>query len=317
MHSLPQPELSVVLVAGSQRGRAQLVLDAVSAQTARERIEVIVVDLAPTNLPRLEVAPALRHHYASRPDITGWGAARAAAVRLAAGTAIAFIEDHCFPARDWAEFVIDAHRGPWGAVGYAFTNANPETYESRSALMARYGLFVHPARRGPAPIVSGNNVSYKRDLLLGFGPQLERVLDIDFNLQEILGTRGVPMFVESRALAAHTNYTSIVKESRTGHAYCRLLAARRAETQSWSVGRRLVHGFGAPLGSPVIRLARLVASLRGRRALWPAVAAGLPVITALYITDALGESFGYLFGVAHAEREALRWELHTDRTGNA
>ena len=125
------------------------------------------------------------------------------------------------------------------------------------------------------------------------------------------------MFVESRALAAHQNFTEVWRESITGHWYCRLLAARRAQTQGWSVVRRLVHGVGAPLGSPAIRLTRLLLSLRGRRPLWGDVAAGLPVIVALYLTDGLGESLGYLLGAGRAEAEALRWELNEARERNA
>jgi glycosyltransferase involved in cell wall biosynthesis len=314
MGNTTSSQLSVVLVAGSQRARAQRVLDALCAQTAAAVIEVIVVDLTPPKVARLELT-RLSHVYLSRPDIDRWGAARAEGARHATSETIAFIEDHCFPAPTWAEVLIDAHRGPWAAIGYAFTNANPRSYVSRSSLMARYGLFVHPARRGPSRALSGNNVSYKRETLLSLGSELETLLAIDFNLQERLGRRGVPMFVEARALAAHENFTSVIKECRTGHHYCRLLAARRSETQRWPTLRRLAYGFGAPVGAPAIRLARLLAALRDRRELWPAVAAGLPVIVFEYLADALGESLGYLFGVGDAERQTLRWELETDRTG--
>jgi len=313
---MSDPQLSAVLVVGSQRARAQRVLDALGAQTAATSIEVVVVDLAPRGTPRLE-PPSLRIVYISRPDIDRWGAARTAGVRQASGPIVAFIEDHCFPGRDWAEIVIEAHRGPWAAVGYAFTNANPESYVSRSSLLARYGRFVHPARRGPAHLVGGNNVSYKREVLLQYGPALETLLTIDFNLQELLAKRGMPMFVEARALAAHQNFTSVISDCRTGHAYCRLLAARRAETQSWSTVRRVAYGLGAPLGSPTIRLARLLRGLGGRRVLWPVVVTGLPVIIVVYLADAVGESLGYLLGAGASEREALRWELEMDRTGPA
>jgi Glycosyl transferase family 2 len=307
-------KLSVVLVAGSQRARAQRVVDCLAAQTAVAAIEIVIVDLAPRGTPRLEVPHNLRGTYASRPYIVRWGEARAEGARLAKYEIVAFIEDHCFPARDWAEILIEAHRGPWAAVGYAFTNANPESYVSRSSLMARYGSFVHPAKSGRASLLSGNNVSYKRDLLLTFGPQLNDLLAIDFDFQEILAKRGVEMFVESRALAAHENFTSVRKEGTTGHHYCRLLAANRAETQSWSNVRRLIHGIGAPLGSPVIRLGRLLAGLRGRRELWRTVALGLPVIAVEYVYDSIGESLGYLLGPGSAERETLKWELETART---
>ncbi len=311
------PDLSVVVVAGTQRMRAQRVLNALAAQTARDRLEVVVVDLAAGEPARLEVAPALRHTYARRPEIRRWGQARAEGVRLATAPVIGFLEDHCFPEPDWAETLLEAYRGRWDVIGYAFTNANPGTYVSRASMLARYGQFTHPAIRRSASLVSGNNVSYRRDLLLSFGAELESLLTIDFNLQERLGQRGVPMLVEARARAAHQNFSGALRDSITGHWYCRLLAARRADTQHWSRRRRLVHGLGAPLGSPVIRLARLARSLPGRRPLWRDALLGLPLIAGWYVTDALGESLGYLLGAGRAEAEALRWELNEARDEDA
>ena len=308
------PPLSVVLVAGSQRARAQRVLDALAAQTVAGDLEVVVIDVSPPPVPSLDTRD-LRAQYVRRPDITRWGAARVEGVRAASADVVAFIEDHCFPAPTWAEILIETHRGPWVAVGYAFTNANPWTYVSRSSMMARYGAFAHPARRGPARLLSGNNISYKKQALLEFGPALEGLLAIDFNLQELLARRGAPMFVEARALAAHQNFTSVIKEGRTGHAYCRLLAARRAETQDWGAFRRVAYGLAAPAGAPVIRLARLLTGMAGRPALWPTVGAGLPAIAVEYLFDATGESLGYLFGAGNAERDTMRWELESDRTG--
>jgi hypothetical protein len=308
------PALSVILVAGSPRTRAQRVVDALAAQTVAAVLELVVVDVSRPDVSPLDTS-RLRTEYLRRPDIDRWAAARIEGVRAARAATVAFIEDHCFPAPTWAEILIDTHRGPWAAVGYAFTNANPETYVSRSSMMARYGGFAHPCHGGPSRFLSGNNVSYKRQTLLDLGPDLESLLAIDFNLQEWLGRRGAPMFVESRALAAHTNFTSLIQEGRAGHAYCRLLAARRAESQSWGAARRVLYGLSAPLGAPAIRMARLLGGLPGRRALWGTVIAGLPVIAIEYLFDASGESLGYLFGTGNAERETMRWELETERTG--
>ena len=55
------PRLSAVLVAGSQRRRAQRVLDALAAQTVADCIEVVVSRSHRRRLTRLAVAPALRH----------------------------------------------------------------------------------------------------------------------------------------------------------------------------------------------------------------------------------------------------------------
>ncbi|MDH3444636.1 MAG: glycosyltransferase [Deltaproteobacteria bacterium] len=306
-------ELSAILVAGPCRSRSQRVVDALCAQTASESMEIIIVDLASASIPRLMAGPKASVVYLSRPDIQRWGQARAEAVRAAHAPVMAFIEDHCFPARHWAEKLIEAHAGPWAAVGYAFTNANPQSYISRAAMLARYGLFAHPARSGPARYISGNNVSYKRDILLQLGERLETFLDIDFNLQEELIRKERPMFVEARALAAHQNYTSLAGECRTGRPYCRLLAANRARVNAWGKPRCLLYGLLAPLWAPVVRLVRLAYSLRNRSALWPAFVTGFPWIIAMYLSDAVGESAGYLLGSGDAEREVLKYELETER----
>src|SRR5689334_20243066 len=108
-------------------------------------MEIVIVDLAAPDAPPLKVAPAASLVYISRPGTKHWGQARAEALRSARGPIVAFIEDHCFPHKTWAEKLIEAHQGPWGAVGYAFTNANARSYVSRAALLARYGSFTHPA----------------------------------------------------------------------------------------------------------------------------------------------------------------------------
>jgi hypothetical protein len=308
-----EPRLSAVMVAGSLRERAQRCVDALCAQTEVGAMEVVIVDLAPDGASRLHTAPGVSNVYLSRPNLEHWGRARAEGARAAHGEVLAFIEDHCFPARNWAELILDAHRGPWAAVGYAFTNANPETYVSRASFLARYGMFAHPANGGPARLVSGNNVSYKRDVLLSLGPQLDELMSVDFNVQEALRRQGHGLFVEARALAAHENFEKVRLEGSTGHAYCRRMAADRARAESWPRLRKILYGIGAPFGAPAIRLVRLAASLRGRRPLWGQFVAALPAIAVEYLWDASGEALGYLLGEGESARETLRWELEEER----
>ena len=310
---MPTPELTAVLIAGVCRDRAQRVLTALGRQSVRDRMEIVVVDIAPEDVPRLEPATDdVDVHYLSRPDIVRWGTARLEAVRAAQTPIVAFIEDHCFPRTDWAEHVLTAHEGPWPAVGYAFVNANPESYSSRAGMLARYGLFTHPVDSGPSRYVSGNNISYKREALLAIGDELESLLDIDFNLQEELRARGGTLYVEAAAIGAHQNYARLSGECQTGRPYCRLLAARRA--RHWSAPRKIFYGLLSPLAAPALRFLRLAVSLRSRRTLWGPFLAASPAIVWMYLSDALGESAGYLLGAGDAEAQVLRWELSTERT---
>jgi len=170
-------------------------------------------------------------------------------------------------------------------------------------MLARYGLFAHPAKGGHARYISGSNVSYKRDVVLGMGDRLEALLDVDFNLHEELIKQQQKLFVEAQALGAHQNYTTLKDERLTGRPYCRLLAAHRAEAGGWSTSRRLFYGVVSPIAAPAIRLVRLGLSLRGRSAHWGTFCLGIPAITIMYMSDALGESAGYLFGVKEKETE--------------
>ena len=301
------------MVAGSLRARASRTLEALAHQTVADGMEVIVVDIAPAHEPPLVGSPGLKPTTLREPGLRSWGPARAAGARRASAPVVAFIEEHCRPEPGWAQAVLDAHEGPWAAVGYAFTNANPETWASRSFMIAAYGDFAHPARRGPAQLVSGNNVAYKRAVLEELDDRLDDLLAIDFTFQEELRARGGRLFVESGARAAHENFTTLAGECAAGHAYCRLMAATRADARGFSPRRRLFYGLAAPLGAPAVRLARLARGLRGRRPLWRPFLAGLPLIVPAYLWTGVGEGLGYLLGAGSAERRALEWELEAER----
>lgn len=312
-----EPRLSVVVVVGPLRERGQHVLDALAAQTIVRELEVIVVDLCAPDTPRLDHPPGLHVDYVGADDSFTFGEARAAGVAHTHAPLIAFIEDHCFPEPEWAAALVDAFRGPWVAVGYAFTNANPATYTSRACLMTDYGLWAHPAPHGPNRLMPGNNIAYTRALLDSFGDRLPAMLDTDFSVHEVCVQRGLPMFVESRALAAHLNFEHLPSMLRANHDHCRIIAGRRIELHAWSLPRRLFYALAVPLGAPVLKFTRLVGSLRGRRALWPEVAVSLPVIVSTFIWSAVGEAKGYLFGPGETERTFRHWEIEAVRRMHA
>src|SRR5262245_31224869 len=116
------PALSAVLVVGPRRARSQRALNALCAQTAIDAIEIIVVDVAPPEVPRLVTRPGARVTYVSRPATEILAEARHKALRHVNSPIVAFVEEHCVAARTWAEVLIETHKGPWAAVGYAFTN---------------------------------------------------------------------------------------------------------------------------------------------------------------------------------------------------
>jgi len=305
-------KLSAIVIVGACRKRSQRVVNALYNQTASKSMEIIIVDLAEEIVPRLYTQAVIPTIYINKSPNETWARARAAGIYQARGKIVAFVEDHTIPAQNWADVLIQVHDN-WAAVGYAFTNANPETYMSRASMFSDYALWMDPLPSGPADLLPGNNVSYKRAVLLSLKDRLETELGIDFNIHEEFKKRDYPLYLEGRAKVAHENYDTLCALLWANHYYCWLLAANRAKSQSWPVGKRLFYGLAAPLGAPLIKFVRLIRSLRGRRTLWKDFFTTLPVLTLTYFWSAIGESLGYLFGDASSDQEFVKWELNRER----
>lgn len=304
--------ISAAVVVGDLRERAQATIEALGSQTAADRIEVVVIDTGPEDAPNLSTPEGLPATYVRMPAAGSYAAARAEAARRSSTPVVAYLEDHAVPDKGWAEAVIGAHEGPWAAVGYAFTNANPDSFGSRVAHIADYGPWAHPAPHGPLRLLPGNNVAYKRDALLSLGGRLDDLLVVDFNVQDELRSQGHETYSESRALVAHENFTRVSELIAANFSYTRLMAMNRAS--DWNAGRRAAYAVLVPVAVPALKLARLLRSLRGRRALWGELAATFPLVMATFAWSSVGEALGYLGGDrSRAESTFARWELDMRR----
>lgn len=307
-----EKELTAILVVGDCRARSQQALDSLYDQTIADAMEIIVVDLA-CRSPRLVTATQIQTSYLVPQEKISWAQARACAARAARAPVVAFIEDHCLAEREWAQVLVEAHRRPWACVAYAFTNPLPQRYLSRAVLMAEYGMWLDPAEGGPVHVIPCGNISYKRDLLLSFGNDLEFLLTPDFSAYQRLAQQGGEFYLEPRARVAHFSLGEPSKLMFGSIVFSRLLGARRAQSQKWNWGRRFFYGLATPFVAPVISIGRLVSSLRYRRSLWGGFIAALPIICVTKISSALGEATGYLFGSAFAEEDLSNIELNVER----
>lgn len=306
--------ITAIMITGTCRKRSQRALDRLCEQTIIDQMEIIIVDLGASESPPFTCAPNIRISIIPMPRHTSWSSARMTAVQKATGEIVAFIEDHSFAKPDWAEQVARTFEGPFAAVGYSVVNANPETYISRGGLMADYILWMSPVHNGKAEFLPGNNVAYRRKMLVKFGDRLENDLGIDFNIHEELGKQGYELAMSSKALIAHQNYNRISGLIRANYHYSKMLAANRISSHNWGIFKQAVYIVGTPIGSPFIRLFRIIKSLRGRQPLvWPFISA-LPVIFITFCFSAVGESLGYLFGAGRSVEDFNKWELMTQRT---
>jgi len=304
-------EMSVILVTVTGFSALRRVVAAYAAQTVCRALElVIVTPTAAALAPDREALAAFgAWQVVEAGPIKTVAGARVAGVARCSAPLIAFGEDHCFPAPDWAAALIDAHRQPWAAVGPAFDNGNPARKLSWANLFMEYGAYLVPVSPRVCPDLPGHNSCYKRAVLLAYGDRLEAMMEAETMLHADLRAQGYQLFLNPAARVYHVNMTKLASALETAQVYGRLFAAARS--RAWPLGRRLLYVAGAPL-IPWVRLRRTLAQVArtGRqRTLLPGL---LPPLLLLLSANGLGEFLGYAFGEGGARTASLRLELRRE-----
>lgn len=308
------PLVSVLAVVGSDRKRLKRLFRALTKQTIRDRLELILVDLAPEESEKIDLPPGIAGRVFSQPGSWDWGAARSKAVREAKASIVAFLEDHTIPDPRWAEEVAAKFEesGPeTDSVCYAFVNGSPDTWFYKSVFMAEYGILSQPLPEGRPPSSTANNIAYRRDILLELGDKLDELLELDFFLQSYLGP-GFKVVSAPRAVLAHQTNSSL-RDLVVGHfGFARLFANRRIGWEEWGEIKRLAGALSVPFLVPLLRIKRLFFALKGR-SLTGVALRGLPLIFLLYLAGALGESVGLLCRKRYSAKEIIWLELVAPR----
>jgi hypothetical protein len=302
--------MSVILLTTDCYETIRETVQRLAAQTVREQLELIIV--APSEKDLGLVLSDLRCFQSVRVvevgAIRSSGSAEASGLASTHAAVVAFAEDHSFPEPQWAEALIAAHQAPWAAVGPSFLNANPGSALSWANLFISFGPWVESATSGIVSSLAWHNTSYKRDLLLGYGTQLEEMLNVEGVLQLDLRARGLLLYLESSARTSHVNITRVPSFIREHFYGGRYFAASRARYGNWSFGRRTVYVIGAP-AIPLVRLWRTLKDVRraGRLNL---VFGMLPWLLFGFVLHSTGEALGYARGAGNSSREKFDLEHH-------
>jgi hypothetical protein len=302
-----QPQLSVILVTdGIELVRETLAH--LGEQSARGRIEVVIA----TPGGSLDGAGELTGFHSvtviDSDSRKSTPVARAMAVEAAHAPVVAMAETHCFPDPDWAEILIEAHRGPWAAVGPEIDNENPERPASWANLYVDYAAWLSPATSGPIDDLPGHNTSYKRELLLAYGAELPHLLLSESVLHWDLRSHGHRLYQEAQAKVRHRNINrpvpALIEHFHNGRCF------GAARSRNWSLARRALYAAGSPL-IPVIRLRRILRDIRrtNRGHILPRA---LPMMMSSLSVHAIGEMLGYATGAGNAPGGMAKYELERD-----
>lgn len=311
-----KPRLTVVLPTWDTFDALRTTVQHLTAQTIAGSIELIIC--APSAERAAVDADAVRGLHSVRVleagPLTLTGPLRARAVREAAADVVAFAEDHCFPFPDWAEALLAAHAEPHAAIGPAVYNANPESTISWADLLLEYGRWVAPGRRREVEMLPGHNSSYKRDVLLQYGHELDSLMEAETVLFWDLRRRGYTLLFEPAARVRHTNFSRLGPYLAVLWHLGRSFGGKRAEP--WSAARRAAYALASP-AIPFIRLSHVVRSAIGNRVplgrlllISPALLVGLAV-------DCVAQATGAALGAGDSTVRLTAYEFHRREVNRA
>ena len=307
------PSLTVIAVTMDCYETIRQTVRHLAAQTIHQRIELLIcapsLDTLLLNEREMEPFHSFRI-FESRPGDTV-AAARVPAVRAARAPFLIFAEDHSFPEPTWAEELVAAHAQGAVAAGPQIRNANPQSMMSWADLFLGFGPWVEPRPHGPIARLPWHNSAYDRRMLESLGGDLEALLENEGLIHERLRSEGKQMYL-LQARTRHVNVTRWGSFCGSHYHGGRTFGAGRAQDGQWSLARRLVHIFGAPL-VPLLRLRSSMNDVKqcGRsRELLPRM---LPYLLLGLCCHAFGEAAGIAWGPGVSGRRKSDLEFHRER----
>ncbi len=288
---MSQPELTVVIP--SVNGLHDLIgcLQAVTALDNVE-LEVLVVDrLGETvrgaireRFPAVTILPVPRG--TTIPEM------RHLAFGEASAEAVAVIEDHVIVPPDWARRLLDGLEAGHDVIGGPIRNAADQRLLDWSTFLCEYSACLPPLPGGPAEWLPGNNVVYRRDLLVRFR-DVTGEGKWENRLHDSMREGGIVLHCDADLIVDHKKHFGFLEYISQRYLYSRSYAGARVAQSG--LARRLVMGMAA-FALPPLLLIRTV-----RANLAKGVAASLVLVTlplvAIYVTAwGAGEVVGYWFG---------------------
>jgi hypothetical protein len=305
--------MSVVVVVPDTFETVRKTLDHLKAQSVQAQLELIFV--APSRqsvcLPYEELLGFAGVCLVEIDAIHSAGQAKAQGIQRASAPIVAFAEDHSYPEPGWAQALIKSYVESTVAVAPVLVNSNPDSAVSWASLYLDFGPTIEPAAGGHVERLPWHNTTYRRDVLLTYGPELAAMLDVEGILLADLKSKGYTLWLECKSRTRHLNValvSSLVREQFYGG---RLFAASQAQHYHWSWWQR----FGRVVGAPIVPLVRLSRTVRdidrsGRRRLLPRL---LPLLILGLAVHASGELIGCALGMGDALQQRYVLEFHRER----
>jgi hypothetical protein len=231
-------QMSVIVLVDRQRERGARCLRSLLDQAMIDRLEVVLIDMAPPGTAPLPGSDHPRVLVLRLDPTLSFGQLLSTAVLCTHAPIVASIEEHCVALPGWAEALVRAHRAPVAAVGGERHNPAPGEPLARFIHFLDDGPWAAPATAQATRILPEGNIAYKREVLLRHRERLHLLFQCEGLLTAELVAEGLEMRVEPAARYLHEYDASVVEASARWFWQGWVVGATRAELLGWTPAER-------------------------------------------------------------------------------
>jgi len=294
--SIPDFSIIIGLVSTQDRDRILETLQALRNQQGSHAYEVIIADRRDDPLstriddgyPEVERVPCPPEM--SLPEL------HRLALGRSSGTYIIVTEDHCVPAENWLDSMLEAFaKAPDGtvAVGGCVENGVHDSALDWATFFCEYSDFLEAVEEGTCTVLPGMNMAYRRSAFEGIDSELLGRGFWETSVHPVLLRKGLKMYSSNKIKVYHCKKFSFGLFARQRFLYSRYYAGRRFSRNQ--VMKRTIACLASVLLPPLL-LYRSFRQIRAKNRLLGEFLSALPLLIVFHIIWAYGEMVGYALG---------------------
>lgn len=300
LNSEERPKLSVVIAAFNNSSSLKRCLTSLNGQGESLDTEVIVVSNYGEG-GREMIGRQFSHvRYFHLSAGTTVPELRAHGIRHARGDIVALAEDHCTFDKNWCSEIRKAHELSYPVIGGSVENASCKSLLDWAVYFYEYGRYMLPDKGGVVNGLSGNNVSYKRTLLIQLEESFKKGFFETFIHRE-LKRGGKPLFLVPSAIVYHTKNYKIREAFIQCYHHGRSFGGMRISNAP--LLKRMVFVL-CSVTLPVLLPSRIALKILKKGRHIKELLFSFPYLFLLMVSWSYGEFCGYLFG---GGKSSARW----------
>jgi hypothetical protein len=297
------PALTVVLVAGNYRKRAQRALRSILEQDIADQTVVLFYDRADRPARDFEELnhPSVKYEAVDRKLTLGELQKRA--VLAATSEIVGFVEEHVIVAPNWARESLRLHAQGYAGVTGVFVSGNEQNRVSQLSFLITYGRYILPQTSGETNHIPADNSTLVRSKVLQYIDDLALLLDTDTLLVRRMVAAGEKVYASANIQIRHWNMERFWDVCNALFYWNQMYISTCVILDKWPATRRLARLLTSPLVA-FVRSRKSYLQARRNGADMKQFFVDLPVIFIMHMASGIGIAAGLLFGYQNS-----RWQF--------